>query len=526
MWGRLLGLALVAAAGALAACGGGDAKPAAAPGPPPRPMACFRVGAYAEPFVEGWRDESARADVEAAMKTPSGIAVVSYDCHGLRVLKGCKLRGSYAFGGIARDEGSFQITDPDEVAPNLPLSGPALAKEIKPGRQIDVAYFAIGEKITPRSSATRADLQGDCAGATHFVRAAQFGALATTIGPTPDHVRNTAEIFTGSTGVTSEDEYLGGSAEDPCRGSTSDATSPPPRCAIVRLELVGIGPEAAYDASAIPPDGCPEGLVRIGGKCGRPTKDKPYACSPKDVSTCAAECDKGDARSCYALGLASKGGAAESAFARAADGGNTRGMYELALARSRAHDPQKAELLLAKACSTGDAWVCFKQGTFLDSGEILEVRSPSRAFEAYRRGCNLGSGPACARVASMYLSGTGTAADRGAANDVLTRACDSDDAASCGVLGAVYATGQGVPRDPAKAKALLERGCRPENFTVDACTALAALYEEGDGVPKDRSRAVELYERSCRARDVRACSHLCKQMKDRGACERLKKIQR
>ena len=510
-----------------AASCGGTPKPPEAPKEAPKPLACHAVGPYAEPLLEEWRNKDRDQLDDAIKANKDGVAVVSYDCHGLHLVKGCTLPGAYSFAGFTRDEGSFEIRDPEEIEANLPLSGATLAREMKPGREIDVAYFSIGRYATVRTRATKADLRGTCDGATHFVRAAHFGAIATTLGPVPDHKMNTAEIFTAATGVASEDEFLGGSAEEPCRMSTSDATSPPPRCAMMKLELVGIGDDAAYDESAPPPDPCPEGLVRSGGKCSH-DKSVPHRCAPKDLAECTSQCDKNDAMSCLLAGLGYKAGPkARSAIERAAEAGVPRANYELALMVAKTDKyAQKADLLMSKACSQGDAYDCWRQGAFFEAGELLEFRSPSRAYEAYKRGCNLASGPACAALAAMYLGGRGIPDDAAAAGEILTRTCGAGDPAGCGELGALYANGQGIARDANKAKVLLEQGCNDDTFVADACTALAGLYESGEGgVGKDRARAVALYEKSCKAKDVRACTHLCK-MKDKAACKRVKELTR
>ena len=126
-----------------------------------------------------WKPEQ-RGDLEIAMS--EGVAVVAYDCSGMKLLKDCHLNGSYGYLGMTRKEQVVRLSDSDEVRANLPLSGVKLSAELKRGASLDVAMVMVGKRRTTWREPTKTDLQGPCDGATHFVRAATVGAFVMETG--------------------------------------------------------------------------------------------------------------------------------------------------------------------------------------------------------------------------------------------------------------------------------------------------------------------------------------------------------
>src|SRR4051794_10082769 len=119
---RMLRFSPLATLLAAAACTSGAARTAAPVAPTYAEAvgaeACFPVETYGEPLVVDWRPE-VRADLEVAMR--QGVAVVSYDCKHIRLLKDCSLEGSYGFMGITTKEQLVRLADADEIRANLPL---------------------------------------------------------------------------------------------------------------------------------------------------------------------------------------------------------------------------------------------------------------------------------------------------------------------------------------------------------------------------------------------------------------------
>jgi uncharacterized protein len=165
---------------------------------------CRNTGA--QPFLLHLGPE-ARADVEHAMK--KGVPVVAFDCENVRVLQ-CQVDGNYSFVGREKREEVVQEATKSEA--------------------FDGKLVTIGELVTERMRAGAADLKGECAGATHFIRAATLGAFSMTLRKkTP----------TGERAVAARDGDLAS-----CDAATAGASAPPAQCrAVARLELVPIARE-------------------------------------------------------------------------------------------------------------------------------------------------------------------------------------------------------------------------------------------------------------------------------------------
>src|SRR5262245_29071746 len=73
---------------------------------------CRDVSRGAEPLVVDWKPEQ-RGELEVAMK--DGVAIVAYDCNGIRLLPDCRLDGEYGFIGMTRKEQVVRLETMDEV---------------------------------------------------------------------------------------------------------------------------------------------------------------------------------------------------------------------------------------------------------------------------------------------------------------------------------------------------------------------------------------------------------------------------
>jgi uncharacterized protein len=193
-----------------------------------------------QPLVVDMRS-SDRSDFELAMN--EGVAVVSYNCKELHLLRACSLKGGYAFKGVSRKEDMVQLESKDEVAANMPVSGAKLSAGMKSGSTLDLALVTVGKKRASAQDVSKADLEGDCKEATHIVRGAYVGAFAMGTG-TLGHAQAVAELFgAGVSGSSRSDRQASTKDGDitSCRQATKDAAAPPEDCqAILRLDLAPI----------------------------------------------------------------------------------------------------------------------------------------------------------------------------------------------------------------------------------------------------------------------------------------------
>jgi TPR repeat protein len=471
------------------------------------PAKCRAVSAQATPLVVDWKS-SERVDLEAAMK--DGVVVVKYDCQKLSIVKGCKRRGAYSFAPVQRKEETLQLASSDEVQANVPLGLATFGAAMKRGSTIDIGLVLVGKKSAAIGEVVRSDLEGSCEGATHVVRGASVGAFSVGTGQR-GAVRAVADLFGKSVQGASDASRASLNRDgdiEACRTSKSDAASPPDQCqSPVRLELEAITEKAPAKAEATPSstgngpapaarasDPCPEGASFQGGKCATSTA-KGYVCKRDDVAECKAQCEAGNAVSCYREALAI------DFNARSKDGKLEKG------------DPVRAEALYTKACAQDYLPACYMKGrTGLifktdGAGKIVPPgvpRDPSMTVATWTSTCERGDGQSCAALANLYARGTFVEASEPRATELYTRACELGEPAACG--GASYRLFKKA--DPASVKkgmTLLEASCAAgDDYN---CRDLAMHHLKGDVSPRDEARGLELFELRCKRRGP-ACAEL------------------
>jgi len=302
-----------------------------------------------------------------------GVAVVSYSCDKLELLKGCHIEGQYGYIGMTTREQVVRLESSDEVRANLPLSGVQLSGELARGTTLEVAMILVGKRRTTWTEPTHGDLKGACDKATHYVSGATVGAFALDSG-SQAKVRAAAEVFGAGTSAGSESgKQVKNRDGDPadCKKASPDSASPPAQCgAPVRLVLAPIA--KAPPADAPPPSpapaakvsssetACPTGMVLADGKCTKPGGAAAFQCRAGDSAECSAQCDKGHAGSCATLGeilVRDQGDLARAtaALKKGCDGGEARACAALgaltAAGRGVTSDAAGAARLFEKACA-------------------------------------------------------------------------------------------------------------------------------------------------------------------------------
>lgn len=523
---------LLFAVSTLAACGGaGKIAETVRPNDPTyagttgaASTTCSAVDVHGAPMIVDWRPEE-RLDLEVAMK--DGVAVVAYDCKSFRLLKDCRVEGTYGFIGTTTKEQVVRLENSDEIRANLPLSGLKIAAtlegELQRGATLDVALVMIGKKRTTWASVPRGELRGECAGATHFVRGATIGAFAMETG-TKAKVRVAAEMFGASastaSGSTKSVRNVDGKMDD-CKNGNPDMATPPSQCAaLLRLDLTAIGTKSSGDDDNA--DACPQGLVMSRGKCTRATAETTHACRHGDLEDCTQQCNKGNASSCSSLasmhysgtGAEKDAGKAFTLFKKACDGdvllacSNLGALYEKGEGTDR--DADRAYALWKKACDGGNPSGCENLGVAYEKS-IGVSRDSARAVKLFKVGCDGGLAQACFNLGLMNYKGNGTEKNVAEAAKLYKRACDGEDSRGCVNLGVMTGEGNGVPKDPKRALYFNQRAC--DVGRMEGCHNVAEAYEEAKGVAKDRKRAIELYKQSCKG----GVKESCKKLEELGA---------
>jgi len=461
---------------ALGACGGGT--PAAQQRPKDLTYAeavgatgpCLEGDQFPRVLTVDWRSDE-RVDVEVAMKR--GIAVVAYDCQGLRLLPDCRVEGAYGFVGVTLKQEAIRLENVDEVRANLPLHGAGLAVsiggELERGATLDIALALVGKRAAARSEVSRDELVGQCTGATHFVRAATVGAFVMSTGQRAK-ATTAVEILSIGAGASSESDKQVKSRDGnvaQCQKGTSSDEQPPDQCgALVRLDLAALGqPVPTFEherAAAI----CPKGFVLDGEKCTRSDSATVHPCQASHVNECFDQCDRGEPRSCTLL----------SAM--------------LATGQGVAKNVDRARKLAHGACEAGYSDGCVWLGTIDD-----EARQHENAVASYERACAAGAGRGCTLLAAMVRVGRGLAADSGRARQLLERGCASGDVEACVVLEGGEPLGVGDDERDRRALAQAKRAC--EQGKPRGCATLGVYYAYGIGVEPDPVRGYSVLSQEC-----------------------------
>lgn len=500
---------------------------------------CSGKPSLAKPYVVDL-DTDARTSLEAAMNAKKkGVVVVAFDCKSLRVLRGCKAPGSsYEYAGVQRKEDVIQLKSRDELSANLPFSSGKLGAELTSGRSLDLATVAVGQKAAIISAPSRADLEGSCEEATHYVSTATIGAFSMATG-SAGKVVAAAEVF--KIGANGKSEATRSAAKsdgsfDACKTSAPDAEEPPKDCAgPLRVELLPFkdAPAPAADKPKKKDDAeekekkgalaeavenpCPEGFVLSGDACMRPS-EKPHVCKMKDEADCKEQCDKGSAESCYNLAMLQPD--SMPPFDRAAiykkscelgfaDGCGSAALYQwpisLPVKSMRALDKlftakyekewRESLELAKKGCQMGSAESCENLGETYDmSVEFPNFADPALAQKAYERGCRLGNAMACGSAAGNLRQGNGVKQDFQKALALLERSCDGGVVDNCIDLADVLHEGHdGSPKDPARAFAIASRYCSAKT-SWDGCMVAA---ESAKAAGKDDKTVFEMWKAEC-----------------------------
>lgn len=487
----------------------------------------------ARPLVVDWTSQN-RLDLELSMK--NGVAIVHYGCDGLRLLPACTLAGDYRFVGVSRKEDVVQLTTADEVSANLPLSAVKLSGEVSRDSSLDLALVMVGKKTTTVASASKLMLDGDCAQATHFVRAATIGAFAMDRG-SAGKVRAVADLFGAGTSAGSESKRSAGTRDgelSACRKAKSTDAAPRDQCeAALRLELEPLSEEIAGSSSKgsktssdeperseAATSACPEGLVESNGKCTERQDGEAYLCAPYNAPECRMQCGAGSMESCYNLAKLLAGGKGvqqsypkamelsrkacrEGAYDACPYFANLVSLCEMKKMGDCPRD-EVAPLRLA-ACEGGHGMSCYQAA--LDSGKKVAEQEP-----LLQRACSLGFQSGCTTLGMALVAGRGIDKDIARGLSVLTRACDGGHSGACGMLSFYFKEGrEGVPKNLAKALQADEKLCGLGR--TRACMDAATAYESAPpGVMRDKDRAIKLWRVACsvgRGRDAgKACARL------------------
>jgi len=196
------------------------------------------------------------------------------------------------------------------------------------------------------------------------------------------------------------------------------------------------------------------------------------------------DCKKGDAKSCYNLGVHFEHGSTGPQKTVSVDLARAGGAYR-------------------EACKLGEGAGCRNLGVLFVQGKGV-AQNEKAAFTLFEAGCAKGDADACAFVAQAYVSGIGHGADQTLAVKRARKGCRQGSPFGCRILGDSLRLGRGVGKNSSMAVAVLKKGCQGKDQT--ACTLLGTMVWLGDGTERDSARGLQYIDSACRSGFQQACT--------------------
>jgi len=233
----LAGPALVA----LAACAGGNAATQLVQAPVFEPKGQAKCGvarSQDHPLIVEWASPDR---LELENKVRRGLVAVRYVGCEMSVLPRCTVPAKYTYQGATRKEDRVEMTDADDLYANLPVGAAKLEGKLQRSGKLTVNMSLVGRYEAERPSIRADELQGECAGATHFVYGATVGAFDFYAGGDAS-VGGSVTLANAGGRAHSEAQRESLSRDGDsaaCAKSTTSDTAPPEGCgALLRLEVV------------------------------------------------------------------------------------------------------------------------------------------------------------------------------------------------------------------------------------------------------------------------------------------------
>jgi formylglycine-generating enzyme required for sulfatase activity len=240
----------------LAACGGGNAASQLAKAPdyaPKDQTKCGVAKSQAHPLIVEWPSPDR---LELENKVGEGLVVVHYVGCEMQVLERCSVPARYGYHAATRAQDSVEMRDEDDLYANLPVGAAKLEAKLARSGRLTVDMNLVGRFEADRSSVRADELQGDCAGATHFVYGLTVGAFDFYAGGQAEVGGGVGVGSIGAGGHSQAERENITKVGDPaaCSKASPDDKAPPAQCgALIRIEVVPLGEAKQYAPT------CPSG---------------------------------------------------------------------------------------------------------------------------------------------------------------------------------------------------------------------------------------------------------------------------
>jgi len=191
------------------------------------------------------------------------------------------------------------------------------------------------------------------------------------------------------------------------------------------------------------------------------------SCQPEGLKDCASRCRGGELTACRELAGAMKVDLGDAACAAK--------LWQL-------------------SCDRDELRSCVSLAEHLTTQASISAADRAAAERLLTRSCDGGWGPGCTALGRFFLIGGAGPTDGKRAVEALEKGCDRGDAAGCALAGKELA-GASSPKVRARAVARQEQACELGHHRSCVDVAVSLVY--GTGVPQDRARAQQILEQLC-----------------------------
>lgn len=152
-----------------------------------------------------------------------------------------------------------------------------------------------------------------------------------------------------------------------------------------------------------------------------------------------------------------------------------------------------------EVCPRGQAEICFERGV----AKLAEA--PTKAAEAFERGCADEHAGCCLRLAQLLADGRGVARDSPRAASLFSQTCNAGVGEACTSLGELQLLLD--EPDQKEVQRLFERAC--ELAHADGCLKAGSRWAAGTGVEEaSKKEALVRWEKACAGGNARGCASL------------------
>lgn len=240
-------------------CGGGNTASELVKAPefnPEGQTKCSVGKSQQKPLIVEW--PAADRGALEAQKNKAVVAVRYRGCE-MEVLRQCTGPAQYSYTPVTPKEDNIRIKDEDELYAAIPIYAAKFESKLRTAGQLSVDMTIVGSYESGLVRVTRAELEGECSKATHFISAITTGSFEFAAGGSAE-VGAGVEVAGAGVGAKSsaEREVLNRDGyKKACQEATSEDEAPPEGCgALLRVEVVALHEEAKAGGSG-GPDGPP-----------------------------------------------------------------------------------------------------------------------------------------------------------------------------------------------------------------------------------------------------------------------------